>query len=69
MTRGHRQTLLAQWPQAAPRAELLSLDERDIADPIGGPAEQYERCAGQIERELAARLRELPWDKLLVRGE
>jgi protein-tyrosine phosphatase len=67
MTRGHLNLLLAQWPSAGPRANLLSLDERDIADPIGGPLEQYERCAAQIERELAARLREFQWETLLAR--
>jgi protein-tyrosine phosphatase len=69
MTRGHLNLLLAQWPAAGSRARLLSLDERDIGDPIGGPLEQYERCATQIERELSARFEEMPWGQLLARVE
>jgi hypothetical protein len=38
---------------------VLSRDEGDIADPIGGPVEYYERCAAQIKAELIARLAEL----------
>jgi tRNA threonylcarbamoyl adenosine modification protein (Sua5/YciO/YrdC/YwlC family) len=52
MTRGHRAAIVGQWPDAAARTHLLSRSSRDIADPIGGPAEIYERCAQQIEDEL-----------------
>lgn len=53
MTRGHRDAILAQWPEARPRAFLLSGDCGDISDPIGGPAELYRRCAEQIDNHLA----------------
>jgi protein-tyrosine phosphatase len=53
MTRGHREAIISQWPDAAGRVDLVSRDQRDIADPIGGPAELYRRCAEQIDAELA----------------
>src|SRR5262245_34495665 len=59
MTRSHRQAILAQWPDAAPRVHLLSLDGQDISDPIGCPVEQYRQCAEQIKTELEARLKDL----------
>jgi protein-tyrosine phosphatase len=59
MTRSHRQAILAQWPEAATRCELLCLDMRDIPDPIGGPRELYERCAVLIRAELEGRLKQL----------
>ena len=56
MTASHRQALVMQWPEAADRTATLCLDGSDISDPIGGPVEQYERCAEQIRGELAKRL-------------
>lgn len=52
MTRGHRQAVLNEWPDAAPRTRLVSQDNSDVADPIGGPLELYRRCASQIRSEL-----------------
>lgn len=59
MTQGHRQAILAQWPEAAERTFLISPEGIDIADPIGGPVERYHRCAQQIERALQVRISEL----------
>jgi len=56
MTRSHRQAILSQWPEVASRAALLTAAGSDVADPIGGPAEYYRRCAEQIESELKARV-------------
>ena len=56
MTRSHRQAILAQWPEAAGRTALLCQDGSDVADPIGGPAEYYQRCAEQIKAELEGRV-------------
>jgi protein-tyrosine phosphatase len=53
MTRGHREAIISQWPDAAGRVQLVSRDQKDVADPIGGPAELYRRCAEQIDAELA----------------
>jgi len=60
MTRSHRQAILDQWPEAGSRTFTLSLDNRDIADPIGGPVEYYRKCAAQITTELEQRLADLP---------
>ncbi len=54
MTRSHKQAILAEWPSAASRTHLLSIDGMDVADPIGGPTEMYRRCAAQIRESLAA---------------
>lgn len=52
MTRAHRQAILAKWPFVGERLHVLSRDESDVADPVGGPTEQYRRCAAQIKAEL-----------------
>lgn len=49
MTRSHRDAILAHWPEAEPRTFVLSRDGGDVADPIGGPAELYRKCAQQID--------------------
>lgn len=54
MGRSHRAALLAQYPEAAERVELLRPDGGDVADPFGGSVEVYRRCA----REIAAAVRE-----------
>jgi tRNA threonylcarbamoyl adenosine modification protein (Sua5/YciO/YrdC/YwlC family) len=59
MTEAHRQALVAQWPAAADRTKVLSASGADIADPIGGPLERYQRCAEQIREDLDGRLGEL----------
>ena len=59
MTRTHRDAIVAQWPSAAERTFLLSAEESDICDPIGGPAERYQRCALQIRGELEMRLEQI----------
>jgi protein-tyrosine phosphatase len=56
MTASHRQALVMQWPEAADRTTTLCLDGSDVSDPIGGPVEQYQRCAEQIQVALADRL-------------
>lgn len=52
MTRAHRQSILAQWPDAAERLKLLCHDGSDVPDPVGASADQYRRCAAQIKAEL-----------------
>jgi protein-tyrosine phosphatase len=63
MTRGHREAILMQWPEAAGRTRLLCADGRDISDPIGGPREEYELCAEQMQAALTAWVAELNWDQ------
>jgi protein-tyrosine phosphatase len=58
MTRAHRHAIVSQWPEASSRTMVLGA-ETDIADPIGGPVEYYERCAEQIKIELTRRVAEL----------
>lgn len=52
MTRGHRQVILNQWPDAAQRVVPLLPNGRDVPDPIGSPYEAYLACAEQIEQGL-----------------
>jgi protein-tyrosine-phosphatase len=59
MTRAHREAIVAQWPSAAERTEVLAADGVDICDPIGGPVERYRCCAEQILSVLKTRINEL----------
>ncbi|MEE2641867.1 MAG: L-threonylcarbamoyladenylate synthase [Planctomycetota bacterium] len=52
MTNGHRQALVAHWPEIADRTHVIGIDGSDVSDPIGGPLELYERCARQIDENL-----------------
>jgi protein-tyrosine phosphatase len=52
MTRSHRQAIVSEWPEASARVRLLCRDGGDVADPVGAPAEQYQRCAEQMKAEL-----------------
>ena len=64
MTRGHREAIIQQWPDAAPRTKLLCRDHGDVSDPIGGPIDRYRRCADQIEAQLDAWVDEIDLDSL-----
>ncbi len=59
MTRSHRQAITNQWPEASSRTFVLTQNQIDIADPIGGPLEFYEKCAQQIKTELEGRVADL----------
>jgi protein-tyrosine phosphatase len=59
MTQAQRQAIVNQWPGTAGRVQLVCPGGNDIADPIGGPVERYERCAEQLQKEIQARLDEL----------
>lgn len=54
MTRGHREAIIGQWPEAAERTRSVLPDGGDVSDPIGGPPEVYQACADQIEQAVAA---------------
>lgn len=58
MTGGHRAAILHTAPEVADRVSLV-LDDQDVADPVGGSVDVYERCALQIERGLRDRLQEV----------
>jgi tRNA threonylcarbamoyl adenosine modification protein (Sua5/YciO/YrdC/YwlC family) len=59
MTRSHREAIVAQWPSAAERTEVLSADGGDICDPIGGPVDRYRGCAERLRAELETRINQL----------
>ncbi|GAA4435350.1 MULTISPECIES: L-threonylcarbamoyladenylate synthase [Bremerella] len=65
MTAGHRDAILARWPDARDRVQTLSCDGRDIADPIGGSEDVYRQCLEQIESEIKLRVKDLDLDSLL----
>ena len=52
MTEGHRQAIVAHWPQAAPRTFVLRHDGLDVTDPIGMSVETYDATAQQILENL-----------------
>ena len=62
MTRSHREAILSQWPDAAPRTHLISQSRGDVADPIGGPIDLYRRCADQIDAYLENWVRTIDLD-------
>ncbi len=63
MTRGHREAILSQWPDAEPRVHPISGGRNDVADPIGGPLELYRRCAEQLDAYLENWIDKLPLDE------
>ena len=54
MTRGHRDSILAVRPDAADRVHLMSPDNTDVADPIGGGLADYQACKEQLEQYVRA---------------
>lgn len=68
MTRGHRDAVISQWPEAADRVKLISNERGDVSDPIGGPTELYRRCAQQMDEYLADWLEQLNIEKLPPTG-
>ncbi len=62
MTGGHRTAIVSQWPEIAARTRVLSPDNRDIADPIGGSVELYKSCSNQIELSLEKRVVEFDFE-------
>ena len=59
MTERHRQALMDARPDLADRFRLLDRSGADIADPIGGPLEDYRYCAQQIGDSLRIWIDEL----------
>jgi protein-tyrosine phosphatase len=52
MTRSHRESILARFPDLAPRVRLMSPEGRDVLDPFGGDRCDYERCRDEIRDHL-----------------
>ncbi len=63
MTAHHRAFLLSHAPHLAPRVHTVRPDGSDVADPIGGPVEEYRRCAQEIDEALVQWIESLdaPW--------
>ena len=56
LTASHAQALVASLPPGrADAIQLLDPEGLDVPDPIGGTAEDYERCAAAISRAITAR--------------
>lgn len=64
MTRGHRDAILSQWPEASGRTFLVSDERGDVSDPIGSSQEQYRRCAEQIDGFLADWVEKIDFSEL-----
>lgn len=62
MTRSHRDAIVSNFPDAAARTHIISKNRGDVSDPIGGPAELYDRCAEQIDGFLALWMDELDFE-------
>jgi protein-tyrosine phosphatase len=52
MTGGHRDAVLAQWPEAAEKTAPLRRDGGDVSDPVGGALQEYTECANQVDAHL-----------------
>jgi len=48
MTKSHRDTILWEYPELSHQVSLLSREDQDVADPIGGSFEDYALCADEI---------------------
>lgn len=58
LTRSHMDMIRGTLHGSTAIVELLD-EQGDIADPVGGPVEQYEQVTRQIEKALARRLEEV----------
>lgn len=52
LTRQHRDSILAAWPNRKGRIFTLRRDGGDVSDPVGLHVNVYEQCADQIRDEL-----------------
>lgn len=66
LAESHVERLLAAFPEAAGRVELLAPDGVGIGDPFGGPLPAYRAARDEIERAVRARVPQ--WLKLMERG-
>ncbi|GIX03002.1 MAG: protein-tyrosine-phosphatase [Planctomycetaceae bacterium] len=59
MTRYHRQSILAEFPQLHSRVTTLG-GEDDIPDPYGGSPEIYQECLDRIEHHVRRLVQQVP---------
>lgn len=60
MTQGHLDSILIARPDAADRVRLLSQDNQDVPDPMGGTQDDYQHCFREIERQIRAIVETIP---------
>ncbi|MBI85326.1 MAG: threonylcarbamoyl-AMP synthase [Planctomycetaceae bacterium] len=65
MTRSQRDALISHCPEAASRTHVLSTEEQDVSDPVGGSVDVYRECADQIYGNLLNRLESFNLDELI----
>lgn len=53
---GHRNAILAEFPEVADRVSMLRHDQLDIADPFGGELQIYRKVRDEIRAAIGARL-------------
>ncbi|MCA8953587.1 MAG: Sua5/YciO/YrdC/YwlC family protein, partial [Planctomycetes bacterium] len=58
LSQSHRAALLAEFPAAGDKVQLLRQDQLDIQDPFGGPIEVYRKTRDEIRAAIGARLPE-----------
>ena len=58
MSRGHLQSIVKFYPEAAEKCFLLD-ENGDIADPVGQGVEVYQQCFKQIEKAVKQRVSEI----------
>jgi protein-tyrosine phosphatase len=66
MTQGHREALVAHWPEAADKTVPVRSDGYDVADPIGGSLDEYLQCADELETHLRQWVDQLADEQLPV---
>ena len=64
MTSGHRDAIVAQWPEAAGKTSLLCRDGGEISDPIGGAVGLYVHCADQMDAHLRDWMEDIDWESI-----
>ncbi|WP_166828552.1 arsenate reductase/protein-tyrosine-phosphatase family protein [Thalassoroseus pseudoceratinae] len=60
MTQSHLDSILIARPDAADRVRMLTQDNRDVPDPIGGTQDDYIHCFQEIERQVRAIVETIP---------
>ncbi|MFQ5731002.1 MAG: Sua5/YciO/YrdC/YwlC family protein [Planctomycetaceae bacterium] len=59
MTAGHRESIVATYPEAADYVEVLSRQGTDVSDPIGQGISVYQASRDEIERHVRALVDEI----------
>lgn len=59
MTRSHRESIGARYPEILHRVRLLSPAGKDVSDPFGGGRDEYVRCRDEIQTYLVSLLDQL----------